>query len=742
MSLINTDIDIDRSDNQTASSTEISSSSVKDKRATKEIVFGEDAPELEAEIFEVSANAESRLPRQLRPVTWQYSNGNFRSLNFVPSKQNSFISFDAFTSPQTPYQSVYKGPGNSNRFQPFDEQRYYSDFSSGSNKNFKPSPIRPVYENEEKGELSPFRRQTTQRPPLITPLYPVVYTSSNGAPPPKSQAPQSVYKSSNNFVPTTTPSAQDETIPDNFSFFHFRAKPTKPVHQSQQPQQQHHHLQSHAQGPSTQRNPFLSFPLIGNFFLGLQSFTGTGGGGGINAPSNNNNNKQNSQKAEQTFRPSPRRPDDDNTTELKPKLPTPTVLIPVKSNSNSNSKPSSQSNSNNKNHNKNNNYQLPLVQVTTLRPQTTGSAPSQSTKHVPITYATPTTFIITKQNGNHYSIRPSFVQITTPSIKINHNGNNGVSLATAIKNAHSAQLIKKPNTSEIGQALIKNQTKTIDQQYFKQQSTTFKPLPDNDDEYYYDDDDEVALVTTARPAVKIEPKLPKPSIKLIQNVNKIPSYIKQNPIETEEDDEYYDSDEYEDYDEEDDEKHYQPPPVRLNAPYRPASETAAPRPITTTTSRPVRPSTPWGNVGDRTVTTPQPTTTSTSIIPPIIEFPEDPFQNIKLDAFPRYLNRSTLRPYTVRQRLTPTNSPGVQVETTQVSPKRTVPPTSSTSTKTNAPTLKSTTKKVYTVRPNRGNQRWKVKDELEKNGTTIKTKPTIKRLTKGRLELDEKYANR
>lgn len=728
--------EINYSDNDTHTETTIntSNSSNKDKRATKEIVFGEDAPELEAEIFEVSANAESRLPRQLRPVTWQYSNGNFRSLNFVPSKQNSFISFDTFTSPQSPWNSNTNNNKNhnKNRFQPFDDQRYYSDYQN-NNQHFKPSPIRPVYENEEKGELSPFRRQTTQRPPLVTPLYPVVYTSSNGAPPPKPH-PQTVYQNQK-FVPTTTPSSVEETIPDNFSFFHFRAKPTKSIQsqtqqqqQSNQAQQQNQHhssppSQPHsiAQLPTNQRNPFLSFPLIGNFFLGLQSTLA----GNNNSPTSSKNN----QKLEPAFRPSPRRPDDDDTTELKPKLPKPTVLIPIKTSL----KPVTSNNNN-----KNNNYQLPLVQVTTLRPQTTGSVSSYSSnKQIPFTYAPPTTFVVTKSNGQHYSLRPSQIQITTPAIKIIHNSNSGVTLADAIKNAHAAQLINKPNGSEIGSGLLNNFTKQAEQQYLRQ-STTSKPLPE-EEEYYYDDDEYDVKTTTPRPRPN-EVKLPRPSIKLIQNVNKIPSYIKQNPIEAEEDDEYYDSDEYEEYDDEDDEKHYQPPPIRLNAPYRPASETAAPRPITTTTSRPSRPSTPWGNVGEKKVTTSAPSTTSTSIIPPIIQFPEDPFQQIKLDNFPRYLNKSTLRPYTIRQRLQATNTPSGQVETTQPAPKR-IKPTSS-STLTTSP--KSTTKKVYTVRPNRGNLRWKqqLKEELEKNGTSIKTKPTSKRLTKGRLELDEKYANR
>ncbi len=116
----------------------------------------------------------------------------------------------------------------------------------------------------------------------------------------------------------------------------------------------------------------------------------------------------------------------------------------------------------------------------------------------------------------------------------------------------------------------------------------------------------------------------------------------------------------------------------------------------------------------------------TATIPSFITFPKDIFHDIKpLNNIQRYLNHSTLRPYTKRTRLGSTSF--VSDQTTEyLFTTTTLPPSTSTTTPTS-----TTTRKIYTIRPNRGQPRWKLQKSID--GTK-----NVKNL----LEYDDKVGNR
>lgn len=236
-------------------------------------------------------------------------------------------------------------------------------------------------------------------------------------------------------------------------------------------------------------------------------------------------------------------------------------------------------------------------------------------------------------------------------------------------------------------------------------TTTTSTTPSNLEEYYYDDEEEEEEIIRkpVKPKISsvIRQSIPKPYDGFSNNVvpQSKPSYNSGKDDEEYDDDEYYyDEDEF-------DVKH--PPPSKSK--FSPMTETMAPKLNRTSTER----------------TTEMPTTSSR--IPPIITFPQDIFQNLRpVDTLPRYLNKSTLRPYTVRQRIRPT-----EIQTTTDYPSTILTKSTTTTTTTTTTTAPMTTRKTYTIRPNRnrGNLRWK---------TTKKTK----NIDDGQLELDENLPNR
>lgn len=170
----------------------------------------------------------------------------------------------------------------------------------------------------------------------------------------------------------------------------------------------------------------------------------------------------------------------------------------------------------------------------------------------------------------------------------------------------------------------------------------------------------------------------------------------------------------------------------------PHSETAAPRPIQTTTVRHLSRH-PLSAIEHTTPTKDwsknEPTYTT---IQPIINFPKDIFHDIKpLNNFPRQMHNATVRPYTIRTRLTKTNATDNETERVRSS---TVRP-STTSVSTTRLGSSTTTRKIYTIRPNRGQYKWKVSKGTKSSSDTNKQKERQQQQGLA-TEIDDKHSNR
>lgn len=197
------------------------------------------------------------------------------------------------------------------------------------------------------------------------------------------------------------------------------------------------------------------------------------------------------------------------------------------------------------------------------------------------------------------------------------------------------------------------------------------------------------------------PKKPTTKLQLVNNET------------SDEEDEYY-------YDDEDDD--VAPPAIKSK--FAPLSETMAPRPPTTPAYRNSSYHTHFPFLQHTTPSSDHVFNRNqqTATIPSFITFPKDIFHDIKpLNNIQRYLNHSTLRPYTKRTRLGSTSAPEL---TTEFLFTTTLPPQTTTKTST-------TTRKIYTIRPNRGQPRRKLQKSID--GTK-----NIKNL----LEYDDKVGNR
>lgn len=143
------------------------------------------------------------------------------------------------------------------------------------------------------------------------------------------------------------------------------------------------------------------------------------------------------------------------------------------------------------------------------------------------------------------------------------------------------------------------------------------------------------------------------------------------------------------------------------------------------------------------------TSDTQTTIPSFIKFPKDIFQDLKpLSHLNRFLNNGTIRPYTVRTRITATNFPETTTDiiklqtiptTSATTQFRTTTPSTTTTTITTTtttvkpktiPTRRTTTRKIYTIRPNRGQSKWKIAKSVKSSDK------------QNLLELDEKQANR
>lgn len=256
-----------------------------------------------------------------------------------------------------------------------------------------------------------------------------------------------------------------------------------------------------------------------------------------------------------------------------------------------------------------------------------------------------------------------------------------------------------------------------------QKPPTTPTTTSNPDDYYYDDEDEDELSTTEPNEVgtgRAKPIIPSrdSSFTTVKSIalTKIPTGYdgrsqKNSPFgvthptakpntTTPADDEYYYYD--------DGWSNTQAP--RNISEYMPMSETAAPRlRVTSVTPATTKKYTPFnfGQSGQSQYHG------ETSSIPPIIKFPDDVFHGLRpMHQIPRYLNKSTIRPYTIRTRLRTTGS----AEVTTQSPRTTVAPGT------------SSTQKIYSSTPYRTINRFK-------------PSKTSKKLD-GPWEYDERHQNR
>ncbi|XP_031627349.1 uncharacterized protein LOC116343441 isoform X2 [Contarinia nasturtii] len=290
--------------------------------------------------------------------------------------------------------------------------------------------------------------------------------------------------------------------------------------------------------------------------------------------------------------------------------------------------------------------------------------------------------------------------------------------------------------------LIRPQNKPLSK---KIQTTTPSP-----DDYYYDvDDDEpttvhkqkesFATTTTVKHSTPLAVEYTTKPVK----TNYINSFSVPHIISTPQYETTYKSkdpkleEEYYEYEEDDDTSDIKMPPQNVSK-FMPMSETAAPRPYLTTakaltivTQKPL--TTLASTTAKKHSTTtfdrlhyPKNDAETTSPIPAIIKLPADNFQGARQHDqhhhhhqtdIPRYLNQSTLRPYTSRTRskttnlsVKPSKAPKMHIKTTSktssTSSKHTTQYTSETSPSTTTTTLTTTSTpktKTFTIRAKHNN---------------------------------------
>lgn len=710
------------------------------------------------ELEQAAGGAESaRSVRQLRPLgNWQY-----RSLDTALSRQNNFAqsSYDpfAFISASTP-PSYLKSGARYYQPQAYSKKEItnnYNDYLEAYVKAKQGSQyLRPVESHKTQGGLQNYKAVTKITPQdTILPLL-----ISNQSPRPQQYqtaftAAAFVNNHNGKKYTTPVPDLDDETIPDNFAFFHFgnsysstpisvnngkhsvKLNPQPVVQQTPQKLSQ-----------STHRSPFIAFSSVGGFF----------------------NNQPTSSPIKETFVGVSKHPVSSQPQPSKKILAGPSTPAPVYESVGNSILP--------------NNVRFPIttakspVSAVEYYPQNVyvnskNSQPHQAFQNYndkPVTAyeastPKPSAYFVTKSTNGFQPIAVSTTPRYYQSVKVQPGSVEYNRFFESIKNSHIQQVDTKSNgLQDIGTHYVKNGTTNLRpvpaipqyQTGLYYGPSSAKPTRDYQ-EYYYDDDEIVG-------------NRDHKYVKNTLNGSRKPSNPKR-PVE--DDDEYYDDDDDDDY-----EYRY---PVNKSK-YTPMTETMAPRPLgNLTTPRPAASvsghifysnhkyeTTTWR---PPTMTTPSPTT---SDIPPIITFPEDVFQGIRpFNDIPRYLNKSTARPYTIRQRIhRPTAIPNANLidETTSKELLRTTaksissksaiktttqPPTTTSTTTTQTPAVTrtrtttvtpstgdSTSRKRYTIRPNRGQNRWRTTETPEQ--PTISTRPNKNQNHNNRLELDERLPNR
>lgn len=280
--------------------------------------------------------------------------------------------------------------------------------------------------------------------------------------------------------------------------------------------------------------------------------------------------------------------------------------------------------------------------------------------------------------------------------------------------------------NHIPQAKNKTQSSGINHNVrYQQVLTTSTASPD--DYYYEDEDDEESPSDFDENLSRFKTQSAKPSI----NTSNRKPVVNSNSASTDED--FY----YDDEDDEVEEEEFQPRPPPINKPkYTPMTETMAPRPINVTTIRPYY-------VSGHTFSTPSPPTSTSSMIPSIIKFPEDVFHAIRpfTSPAPNLINshKSHVKPSKnndITKSATTTTTTTARTSTKRTKVKLLTKLTTKKSNKQQAtssttvkPTRLTTRRKTYTIRPNRGNLKFKVSTK----------RPDLTRLE---IDDDEKLPNR
>lgn len=196
-------------------------------------------------------------------------------------------------------------------------------------------------------------------------------------------------------------------------------------------------------------------------------------------------------------------------------------------------------------------------------------------------------------------------------------------------------------------------------------------------------------------------------------INSIPKQVtKLQPINQNannkrpiDDDEYY----YDDEDDNDDDDYALNSPPLNKSKYVPMSETMAPRPTT-----PQYRNSSYHHTQRPWTTTTESQFISTTAIPSFIQFPKDIFYDLKpIKLLNRFLNTSTLRPYTTRTRVGSSNDNKNLDKIIKQTKTKTTTTTTTIEPPTTKSTISTTTRKIYTIRPNRGQSKWKISKSVK-----------------------------
>lgn len=667
------------------------------------------------ELLQESENNEDvqRRTRQLRPSIisspWRVSSGaSYRALNFAPSPQNSFGSSNSYTSfPSATAGLLFKNDG---RFYPNNNFKASNEFnpiiSSYSNKNKFNWDNKPSfgYSDDSRENNQDFSSKYKQSSKISShsssSLLPLLFS----------------YNPFDQRTKITTAQPKKESGLDNYSYFHLgNSQQSKPL----QSHGQHNKVKTFAfpvtnLPVTTPRSTFVnSFNSVGGFF--------------------NNNNQQSPSQPPEKY----------GFTSLKPLsksngTPAPTYEGPKSASSyDSRYTTPSAPNAHNTSPFANNPFLSNLsfknpTAIFNFNLEDSKNKFSGEDKVIEITtkkakfqqYPIPSSTIAPKYVPSYTT--PKYVpSYTTP--------NQLFDFDRFVAGIREAQLLQNnpkfvAGVNNIGDFSIKNnknnhtKNHNSQQQYqvFTSPSTpTVKAIskPQQNDEYYYDEEDENSH-TLVQSLAKIKTQSAKPSINNYNSysLNKKPALINSNSATDDDEDEYY-------YDEDDDDDYvYRPPPINKSI-YTPMTETMAPRPMNTTTVRPYY-------VSGQTFTTTSPLA-STSSIPSILKFPDDVFQAIRpfTTPAPKFVYIKVTSPKSAIPAITTTTTtrPTTIKSKSKITTKKTVLYT--TTSTTSKPSRTTTRRKIYTMRPNRGN---------------LKFKATTKRpdLTVNRLEIDENLPNR